>query len=75
MDQLEQLYIENDNQIKEIENTIEAYKEDRDYKQLQVEKRKIISAINRAESLSNSTYTLIVYWMMGLFCIVFGCVS
>lgn len=75
MDQLEQLYIENDSKIKEIENTIEKYEEDRDYKQLQAEKRKITSAINRAERLSESTYKLMIYWTMGFFCVVFGCVS
>jgi hypothetical protein len=75
IDRLEGLYIENDEKIKQIENTDEDFKENKIYKELQSEKYKITSAIKRAESLNVSRYKLIIYWSIGLLCIMFGCVS
>jgi hypothetical protein len=72
---LEKLYIENNEKIEQIKNENENYEESRIYKELQQERREIRSAIHRAENLNVSRYKLIIYWTIGLICIIFGCVS
>ena len=76
LNQLEKLYIENKGNIEKIENdNNENYEDSKEYKDLKIERNKIISAINRAENLSESKYKLIIYWTIGLICVIFGCVS
>jgi hypothetical protein len=75
MNQLEKLYVENRQKIERIENSNEKIEDNEDYKTLQREKQEITRAIVRAESLNESKYKLMIYWTIGLFCIIFGCVS
>ena len=76
LNQLEKLYIENKAKIEKIENdNNEDYEESKEYKNLETERRKILYAIDRAESLSESKYKLIIYWTIGFICVIFGCIS
>ena len=75
IEHLENLFIDNDTKIKQIKNSDGNYTENRIYKELQLEKAKITAAIHKAENLSESRYKLIIYWTIGLICILFGCVS
>jgi hypothetical protein len=78
LDQLENMYIEIDNEIKtyrENNKNDEDYADKEEYQNLLEKKSKITGAIRSAESLAESKYQLIIYWTMGFICILFGCLS
>ena len=75
INQLEKLYIDNKEKIEKIMETDENYEDDREYKNLTTEKKKITDAIYRAENLDRSRRKLMIYWTLGLISVIFGCVS
>ena len=74
--ELEVLYIDNKNKMEKIENSgNEKYEETKEYKDLRIEKNKIVAEIRGAESLKESKHKLLVYWIIGFVCVLFGCIS
>ena len=74
--ELEEIFVDNKIKMEKIEiSGIEKYDETKEYKDLKIEKNKIVSEIRRAENLKQSQHKLLVYWIIGFVCVLFGCIS